>query len=327
MITGKGFYIWIISRCEGGNPQAIAAKAKEAGLSHVLIKVADGPYPYNVVNKVDLVPALAAELKAAGIQVWGWQYIYGSTPTNEAVTAIHRVQTLGLDGFVVNAEAEFKKAGRAETAKAYMKILRAGIPDKPVALSSYRYPSYHPEFPFRAFLDRCDLAMPQVYWMQSTNPAGQLARTLSEYKPFAKPVIPTGACFQERGWRPTAVEVKEFLQAVQDQHLAGCNFWEWGSARVSVQDGWNVVSNWAADPILTPQPEPEQPAQGLRARVLTSTLNVRSGPSLSAPVVGQLAGNQIITINQVRGVDAWGQIGAGQWVAIETVGRRWLEIL
>jgi hypothetical protein len=37
-IYGKGFYIWKIPNCEGGDPAAIATVAQQAGLQHVLIK-------------------------------------------------------------------------------------------------------------------------------------------------------------------------------------------------------------------------------------------------------------------------------------------------
>jgi len=41
-LVGKGFYIWKISRCEGGDVQAIATVAAQAGLTHILVKIADG---------------------------------------------------------------------------------------------------------------------------------------------------------------------------------------------------------------------------------------------------------------------------------------------
>ena len=31
-LEGKGFYIWKIHRCEGGNAQTIVQRAKDAGL-------------------------------------------------------------------------------------------------------------------------------------------------------------------------------------------------------------------------------------------------------------------------------------------------------
>src|SRR3989304_7611421 len=120
MLQGKVMYLWRIHRADGGDPNAIADAAQKAWLSHVLIKIADGRGTYNtykVVNGrefynsqsgVDHVPALVAALRARGIQPWGWQYIYGEYPVQEARMAIQRVKQFNLPGFVVNAEIEFQ---------------------------------------------------------------------------------------------------------------------------------------------------------------------------------------------------------------------------
>jgi hypothetical protein len=47
-LQGKGFMIWKIPSCEGGSASQIASQAKLAGLTHVLIKIADGITAYNV---------------------------------------------------------------------------------------------------------------------------------------------------------------------------------------------------------------------------------------------------------------------------------------
>jgi len=112
-LQGKGFYIWKVQYTEGGDNDAILALIKEAGLTHVLIKVAnaDQTYNYDKQRRIDLVAPLARLLKSEGITVWGWQYIYGDNPVGEARKAIQRVLELELDGFVVNAEKEFKQNG------------------------------------------------------------------------------------------------------------------------------------------------------------------------------------------------------------------------
>ena len=47
MLTGKGMYIWKIKNVEGGDGNAASIAALNAGLTHVLIKVLDGPWAYN----------------------------------------------------------------------------------------------------------------------------------------------------------------------------------------------------------------------------------------------------------------------------------------
>ena len=138
-LLGKGFYIWQIPRCEGGNPAAIAATAKAAGLSHVLIKIADGSewaYNYDIERGIDLVPPVLDALKQEGIEVWGWHYIWGKNPRGEARLAIRRARELGIDGYVIDAETEFKQEGMKAAAKVYMRELRAGLRNISIGLST-----------------------------------------------------------------------------------------------------------------------------------------------------------------------------------------------
>lgn len=235
MLTGLGLYLWVIYRIEGGGegkppaPERVAERAAEMGLSHVLIKVADAQWNYNVHQGVDLVPPLVNELHKRGIQAWGWQYIYGVNPAAEAATAVQRVKGLGLDGFVVNAEVEFKQPGMDAVARQYMQTLRAGVGPTPIGFSSFRYPTLHRPLPFQTFLEHSDINMPQVYWVKANNPEQQLARSLAEYEAlgWTGHTIPTGTAYKERGWQPTLEQVQRFLDACVAQGLDGANFWEW----------------------------------------------------------------------------------------------------
>jgi len=322
MLTGKGMFIWKVAYCEGGNIDSIVKMAVDAHLSHVLIKIADDRYIYNTAY----VQPLTNAMRAAGLQVLGWQYIYGNNPSAEALAVIPIIQELELDGFVVNAEVEYKRLGSAARARSYMQTLRAGVGwNLPIALSSYRWPSYHREFPFAAFLEFCDLAMPQVYWMQAHNPTYQLQRTLTEYAGLAvqRPVFPTGACFRQDGWQPTAIEVAAFIQACKDQGLQGCNFWEWGNARSYVQDGWEVIrsTGWANTPAPEPDPVPGEHSM----RVLVDGLRVRKEPSLSAPVVDYLSQGQLVRIASMVPTELWAQLLDGNYAAVLVDGKRYME--
>lgn len=236
----------MLPRCEGGNPYAIAEIAQQAGLEYVLIKVADTIYSYNIYNGVDVVPPVVQQLKSHGIQTWGWHYIKGDNPVGEANKAIERVTQLDLDGYVINAESEYKQPGKAAAAKTFMQHLRTGIPHTPVALSSYRYPSYHPQLPWREFLQNCDFNMPQVYWMHATNSGAQLRRCVREFEamtPF-RPIIPTGAAFKEWGWLPTTDQVFDFIQTAESLNLKSVNFYSWDHARTYLLDIWDTIRDY-----------------------------------------------------------------------------------
>lgn len=95
-LKGKGLWIWKIPQVEGGNASSIATIAKNAGFSHVLIKIADSSYAYNVDKNtgVDLIPPVVDALRAKGILVWGWHYVYGYNPQGEAAIAISHAKNI-----------------------------------------------------------------------------------------------------------------------------------------------------------------------------------------------------------------------------------------
>ena len=231
MLTGKGIFVWRIQDCFYGSVSEITKKAVNSNFSHVLIKVANGIYSYNFdwEKKIDLVPPLVQALKSKGIQAWGWHYLFGDQPIQEAQKAISRIRQLGVDGYVLDAEGHYK--GKYSAAKTFMNQLRAEITDIPVGLSSYRYPSIHPQLPWNEFLKKCDLNMPQVYWMNNHNPGAQLKKSVAEFRnlTYTPPVFPTGAAFTEWGWTPKPHEVKEFMDTAKSMKLSGCNFWEMAS--------------------------------------------------------------------------------------------------
>lgn len=294
-IQGKGVFLWQVKRVGGGDANTIAEQAKAARLTHVLIKVADGRYSYNITNGVDMVPALVTALRARGIQAWGWQYVYGTDPPAEAKKAIERVRAFDLDGFVVNAEMQFKVKGMDLKARKYMQELRKGLPSLPIGLSTYRYPTVHYEFPFRAFLDFCNFAMPQVYWVGSVNAGQQLKKSYSEYQALkpGMPVVPTGAAYAQGSWSPTPQQVNEFMAMARQLNLPGANFWEMATAQDNGGALWAAVRDydWATgaaptpEPTPTPQPDPA-PTPTPKPSIITRYINaLNSGNAANATIL------------------------------------------
>jgi hypothetical protein len=251
-IEGKGFFTWKLPNCEHGDPKLIASWARTANLTHMMIKVADGTMLYNGNwnDPRDYTSPLVMELRTNGIKVWGWHYIYGDNPTGEANIAITRIRQYNLDGYVIDVEKEYKQSGKAASAKRFMATVRSACPTVPIALSSYRFPSLHPQIPWTEFLNACTLNMPQVYWMKAHNPGDQLTRCVKEFaaKSPSLPIIPTGAAFREFGWQPTDSEVLDFFKKAKELNLSGVNFWEWSDARsINMPKVWDVIEkfNWS----------------------------------------------------------------------------------
>ena len=250
---GKGFYIWKVPNCEGGDPEKIALTAHKSGLTHVIVKIANGIYDYNydVALKKDLVAPLADALEKYNIKTWGWHYVFGDLPLKEAKAAIRQIQKIPLAGYVIDAEAEYK--GKYTPCRIFMSELRNALPDFPMALSSYRYPKFHNDLPWADFLSNCELNMPQVYWEQARNPGEQLGRCVTEFKtivtPF-KPIVPTGSAYGANGWFPRPAEITEFMNKAVSIGLSGVNFWSWDYTRRSLPVLWDTIAafDWPGSP-------------------------------------------------------------------------------
>jgi len=260
-LQGKGMMIWKIPNCEGGSASTIASVAKSAGFSHILIKIANDTRPYNVDSTgKDLVAPVVDAIRAKGIEVWGWHYVYGYDPIGEANIAISQMKKFNLDGYVIDAEVEYKAAGRDAVARTFMTQLRKGLPSKPVALCSFRWPSYHGTFPWTAFLEKCDLNMPQVYWMQAHNPEYDLTRSYNEFKAITpwRPIVPTGPAFGQDGWAPTASDTKIFLDTAKKLGMTAANFYSWDYSRKSLLPVWNEIAkySWPVSSTIPPNTDP-----------------------------------------------------------------------
>ncbi len=293
-LQGKGFFTFILPECEGGQPADILAAAQAAGLSHVLVKIADGVNPFGVNASGDYTAPVVQALRGAGIAVWGWHYVYGSNPSAEANIAIQRTQALGLDGYVVDAEEEYKQPGKDKAARQFMTAVRSALAC-PIALSAYRFPNYHPELPWSTFLEFCDLHMPQVYWEQSHNAGSQLreSKRQCDALPNARPYLPTGAAYGTPPvWDPMPADITDFLNTAKTLGLPAVNFFSWDECRRSLPQLWRTIASfaWAAPVQVTagtmtvPIPVVVSPATGTQpaATQPSTSIPVSSGTSSGA---------------------------------------------
>lgn len=297
-LYGKGFYIWQISRTEGGAPATIAAVGAQAGLTHALIKIADGSRGYNLnpITGADLVAPLVGAFRSRGIESYGWHYVYGYDPVGEADIAIARILQTGVTGYVIDAEDEYKAPGRDTAARIFMGRLRAALPNFPIALSSYRYPTYHPQLPWQAFLERCDYNMPQVYWVEAHNPGAQLTRCLREFEaitPF-RPIIPTGSAYLQGSWRPTPADVTEFLNTARSLNMQAANFWEWYHTRLYLPELWQTISayNWSTQ--ISEEDMPDRLIAALNSRSPEAAVALYDSNAVHVTGTGTIQGSQAI---------------------------------
>jgi SH3-like domain-containing protein len=311
--TGKGYFIWLLYRVAGGDPVQLAQMCKEAGLSWVALKIADGAFPFYAnqykVN-VDLVPAAVRELHNVGIKVFGWHYVYGY-PIGESEIAVKRVRELNLDGYIIDAEVEYKN--RVAEADTLISRLRKYLPaGTSIGICSYRFPSLHPEFPWRSFRT-CDYNMPQVYWSLANNAGQQLQRCVYQFEHdfgYAMPTFPIGAAYEEWGWRPTVEQIIDFRTTANQMGLPGYGWWELYGATVTYPEYWQATIGKMGG------------EQGTVEPVLMSVMpkfdnvNMRSGPGVQYSWVGKMVRGHVYKIVEIN----------GKWGRVEGVGKVWCHL-
>jgi hypothetical protein len=240
---GSGMWIWYLSRSEGGDAAAIGAQARAHGVTTVYVKSADGGGAWS-----QLSPEAVTELKAQGLRVCGWQFVYGDRPIAEAEAAAVAAQN-GADCFVIDAEGAYE--GKYAQAQRYVAKLRELVGAAfPIGLTSFPYVDYHPGLPYSVFMGPggATFNLPQVYWKTIGDTVDQsLAHTYKWNAPYEVPVFPLGQTYD----RPRATDIRRFRQLSDAYGARGVSWWVW---QYATDSDWDAVGA-LLDPLATPPVE------------------------------------------------------------------------
>jgi len=224
---GQGMWIWYVSKSSGGSTASIIAQAHAAGVSTVFIKSSDGSSNY----WSQFSPQLVAELKAGGLRVCAWQYVYGSNPAGEAALGAEAV-TNGAECLVIDAEAQYE--GRYAAAQKYIDELRARIgPTFPLGLASFPYVSYHPSEPYSVFLgpNGAQYNAPQMYWKDiGTSVDTVYANTYIANRIYLRPIFPLGQTYGG----VSSSDLLRFREEAVDYGSTGTSYWDWQETPTSL---------------------------------------------------------------------------------------------
>lgn len=265
-MNGLGFMIWQLANMPA--PAVLAQMLADGGVRWVSIKVLDGVQLYNAKGgNQKLLKEYWAAIKAKGIEVGGWHYVYGEQPGPEGDAAAGFIEEFDPAHLLIDAEGEYKRYGATKAAKAYCAKLK--VNRLIVHLCAYRFPSLHggavKPFPFSAFLnaESVDGTAPQVYWVDGHDPVGQVQRSLAEYRKLtSKPFIPIGSSYGQwiqpkdapkYWWEPTVADLRAFVDYCK------LNFQAYGFFSLDFilknkrMDWWQAITNQTP----TPPPPPD----------------------------------------------------------------------
>jgi hypothetical protein len=232
---GRGMWIWYIASSNDGSLQAIIARAHRNGIRTLLIKSGDGTSTWSQFNH-----QLVSTLHANGLQVCGWQFVYGDSPGAEAQVGA-AAASAGADCLIIDAEGQYE--GKYVQAQTYIKSLRRLVGSNyPLALAGFPYVDYHPAFPYSVFLGPggAQYNVPQMYWVDiGTTVEGVYAHTYAFNRPYQRQIAPLGQVYNS----PPANDIRRFRQLSGVYGAPGISWWDWQEA---TWGAWHALSQATA---------------------------------------------------------------------------------
>lgn len=310
---GNGMWIWYLSKSQGGDPAAIAAQAKAHGVSTVFVKSADGTGAWSQFNATTV-----AALKATGLRVCAWQFVYGTDPVGEAQAGA-AAKTAGADCFVIDAEGAYE--GKYAQAQQYMTQLRQLVGASfPVGVTSFPYVDYHPGEPYSVWMGPggATFNLPQVYWKTIGDTVdASLAHTYAWNEPYATAIFPLGQTYDA----PAAADVRRFRQLSTAYGARGVSWWDWQEASASDWDAVGApVGPVPAPPVTWPTLAAGSGGKvGSKGDLVVWAQEHLNGAGQPVTVDGQFGGgtaNAVSAFQSAAGLPVTGQVDAATWPAL-----------
>ena len=236
-LDGKGMWIWKHLQTEKGDVDAVVARAKDAGLRQLWVRVGDSRDGFYAA---DYLSRLVPKAHKAGLAVIGWGFPYLHDPVSDAAWSIEVVTWRApdgsrLDGF--SPDIELASEGVVLTERritVYLGEVRPAAGDMLLVATVYRATDvrWNGTYPYRAIAPYVDAFVPMVYWgcVEPGGAAQESIQRLATLKPVH--VIGQGYDAGPEGGRvgaPSGTETVRFLDVSRRAGARGASLWVWQS--------------------------------------------------------------------------------------------------
>ena len=262
-LQGKGMWIWKTRQTEGGDVDAVVARAKAAGLTQLWVRVGDSRDGFYAA---DYLSSIVPKAHKAGIAVIGWGFPFLHDPVGDAAWSAQAVSWRApdgsrLDGF--SPDIELASEGVVLTERRitlYLGELRPAAGDMLMVATVYRATDarWNGTYPYRAIAPYVDAFAPMVYWgcVEPGAATIESVERLATLKPVH--VIGQGYDAGPEGGRkgaPSATETVRFLDVSRRSGAMGASLWVWQSMPA---EQWDALTNFTWSPAPPQQPAVQQ---------------------------------------------------------------------
>ncbi len=310
-MAGDTMWIWQVNKSSRGSVSRIARAAKRYGIENLVVKGADATRTWRQFSR-----GFVSALKARGLKVCAYQFVYGRRPRTEA-RAGARIAKIA-DCLLIDAETHYE--GRYASAQAYMRSLRARIgPDYPLGLTSFPYVHYHPGFPYSVFLGPggAQFNVPQAYWKAIGHSVDRTLATTYKYNGvYGREIAPLGQTWMH----PRRSQIRRFRHQAAEYGAQGVGWWDW---QESAPRDWRAVSSLLPPLARTRQAGLPGLRRGSRGDLVVWAQQHLRAAGQSVPVNGifdSATKTAVINFQSQQGLAAGGGIGPATWAALLRVG-------
>jgi len=307
--SGDASWIWYVSE-SGGSGAAIGREADRRGLESVYVKSADGASTWD-----QFTPSLVDDIHDRGVDVCGWQYVYGADPKGEA-RAGARAAEMGADCLIIDAESQYE--GRYGAADKYVRALRKRVGDDyPLALSGFPYVDYHPAFPYSVFLGPggAEYNLPQVYWHTIGDAVpSSLSHTYAWNRPYGRVVYPVGQTYDD----PPRKGLKDFRRYAREFGAGGISWWSW---QETSKKEWRAITRRVGSGVKGFEAPRDfaDVARGDAGDLVVWAQQLLDGAGFDVRVSGEFDGrteDAVLDLQAAEGLPESGEVGDRTWAVL-----------
>ncbi len=248
--VGKGMWIWLPEKTEGGNPAAIVARAQQVGLTHLYVRTGSSKQGFHGAAFLNALLPVAHE---GGIRIYGWDFPYLDDPAADVARAVEAIRHTApgghrIDGFA--ADVELKSMGvniTPDTAAWYGDNLRAAVGDAYPLIAVVPRPSPAlVSYPYAELTRSFDAIAPMVYWL-NRDPVSTTTMAMQILGQLGKPVIPIGQAYDGHAEGgppgvPGRHDIHRFFETAAAHGAPGVSFWSWQHASA---EAWGAIADAA----------------------------------------------------------------------------------